>query len=185
MARAYLFVTLLGSLVLVAPGCGGGETASDGGLDAPSSSDPDAAGSDAAGSDAPAAADAPVAIDDGAAPDAPRAGDGVRCIGAPADCAAGEVCCSTPVETRCQAASMPCTGPAIACDGPEDCPGQACCGTGPGTSCAATCPADRICHETSECGAGESCCPIGGGPPRGALEHCIVLPPGTPCPLPP
>lgn len=110
--------------------------------------------------------------------------NGVECVGT-ANCAVGQVCCGGSTAIVCQSATAPCDGPVLACDGTEDCPGAVCCQT-IGTACAATCTGGvRICHADSECNTGERCCPNGGGVPQGALEHCLALAAGTPCPAPP
>ncbi|HEX7478448.1 MAG TPA: hypothetical protein VF331_11620 [Polyangiales bacterium] len=127
--------------------------------------------------------DAEVGLDSGSADsDAGRAG--VRCLGAVADCVAGQVCCHAATAFTCEAPSA-CTGDALACDGTEDCPGALCCGAAGGTACAASCSGYHICHSAAECGSGESCCPNGGSIYGGGLMHCLALAAGTVCPLPP
>jgi hypothetical protein len=125
-------------------------------------------------------------VDSGTPPaDAGSTGDGVRCVGAAADCTAGQICCSGPVDTECLDPGTMCMGQSFVCDGTEDCPGERCCGSGSGTECLPTCTGFHICHTAAECGDGESCCPNGGGVPGGTLMHCMALPAGTSCPLPP
>ena len=70
--------------------------------------------------------------------------DAVACPGAPGcSCGSGQVCCVKLVNNRVSSGSCTdltaCKGPALQCDGPEDCPsGQVCClvgTTGGGSSC--------------------------------------------------
>ena len=75
-------------------------------------------------------------------------------------CAPGEICCVTkqksPTEQGCSARAA-CEGIAAACDGPEDCPGELCCGdfdvsgdrylsVACGTACDGSDPLPIVCH---------------------------------------
>lgn len=95
---------------------------------------------------------------------APGAGS-VVCGSATCDVSTGSVCCGGLVSSfACVGPSAPCSYFKIACDGPEDCPGQLCCanlsllvGNG-GSSCQATCSGLNL-HVV--CGATPSVCPSG------------------------
>ena len=58
-----------------------------------------------------------------------------------------------------------CEGTPAACDGPEDCGGDICCGTFGGTTCETTCEGQgsaELCHSASDCSAsGDMCCDFG------------------------
>jgi hypothetical protein len=200
LRASFTFFFALGLSAL--PACGGGTTGTtdaasrlDAGSDASAANDAgsslDAGSSVDAGSsiDGGSSIDAGTSVDAGSSVDAnvdaSVVGNGVHCVGATADCAPGQVCCGGSIGVTCQDPDAICTGEALACDGTEDCPGARCCSTALGTECAASCTGYHLCHDASECGAGEGCCPNGGGIPAGALSHCTALPAGTSCPLPP
>lgn len=90
-----------------------------------------------------------------------------------ASCAADQKCCSDFLGgLACVALADSCAGTEAACDGIEDCNGNACCASLAGFSIAcgaATCD-DQICLDASDCtsDAAKQCC-LGGGDPWG---HC-------------
>jgi hypothetical protein len=103
--------------------------------------------------------------------------DGVICPGAPdCLCSGGQVCCVALVNGKASIGSCndlaACSGPAIACDGPEDCAaGQVCCWVdtvGGGSTCKA--PIDcfgsqeaAACRDDSQCSGIEHCTPADPG----------------------
>jgi hypothetical protein len=109
----------------------------------------------------------------------------VRCVGAPAPCTAGQICCGGPSGSTCQDPDAGCPGQRLACGGAQDCSASVCCGTAGSTACMAMCTGYHICSMSSECATGESCCPNGGGVPFGGLQHCLALAAGSSCPSPP
>jgi hypothetical protein len=109
---------------------------------------------------------------------------GAIACGAPSSfvaCAPGAICCAQKGgPTTCQVSACAASAISIACDGPEDCPGQVCCEkrTDPASAAAnAACdPAcagpfeASFCHVSADCPAGSECCPPG-GPTHG---RCVV-----------
>jgi hypothetical protein len=102
---------------------------------------------------------------------------GLQCGAAWCDTSTGNVCCET-TPTIC--GPGPC-GRGVqtdSCDGPEDCPGQACCLlVSPvfGAACQPTCSAAgnqryRICHTHDDCAPNQACCPL---EVSGGLRGCI------------
>jgi hypothetical protein len=108
---------------------------------------------------------------------------GVQCGSSFCDTSTGALCCETFPPT-CGAG--PCSSgiQAVACDGPEDCPGAVCClFVSPmfGSFCAMSCDNGGkqrgvICHTRADCSAGEVCCPL---EVSGGLSGCVQ---GTPNP---
>jgi hypothetical protein len=154
--------------------------------------------------------DSPVADADPNAPDAdPNAPDadltapdgmpastidgavGISC-GDTMTCTGTDECCVTnnggTAEFNCVAMGT-CQGASLACDGPEDCTGNACCLSGGGGGGSAECSdattcmgaALTLCHTDNECPA-----PQGGGAPKccpqtqfGSTQYCLPI--GTTC----
>ena len=88
----------------------------------------------------------------------------VSCLTEACDVNAGVVCCNgaaaNPSETLCQPAGDACKNWILACDSPDDCPGQRCCATRSpaytGSYCADNCAADSsptvtICASSADC----------------------------------
>ena len=101
-------------------------------------------------------------------PPAAGQGNGVMC--AANTCAAGTKCCTDQTHgvfaPKCAPSATPCLAASaqISCDGPEDCPGQACCveTLSQISGCQASCDGNtlaKLCHAAGDCGAGEMCCP--------------------------
>jgi hypothetical protein len=134
----------------------GEEGAADGDADADADGDADAD----ADADGDADADADAEADDGGGEVGPPT-TGVLC-GATEECDPGFDCCvATGTGATCIAEGSTCTGTFYTCDGPEDCAG-ACCLTLDGSGCQAMCDVATLCHVADDCGAGASCCPLGG-----------------------
>jgi hypothetical protein len=102
-------------------------------------------------------------------------------------CGAGQVCCWREVgptlSGQCQAPGDACApnGQIFACDSPEDCDGNACCGDAAGGStCSAgdTCPVIELCVEIDDCEAGEMCCDPPG--PVSPWTYARCMPGGCP-----
>jgi hypothetical protein len=150
-------------------GCGGdGSDASD---DAQNPTSDAAPGADATpGADAAPGADAVVDAASDAAPEADAA-VGVEC--GTMVCAPEQECCVTdPAGTpqyECIASGDPCGGVSAACDGPEDCGGNACCATLMGMSVSATCDTE------TECTGGLTLCHTGADCPT-LSPNCCALP---------
>ena len=108
----------------------------------------------------------------------------VACGSARCSLAAGELCCDDYQSPPTCTTSCPATFDGLACDGPEDCPGQKCCGSvdsdgATRSACATTCaqgPASALCHADSDCGMGLRCCPVNPDLYPG-VNDC-----GSPCP---
>ena len=94
-------------------------------------------------------------------------GDGVPCGGA--TCPAGQKCGTDQTmgsfRPKCVAsgAVYPAASALISCDGPEDCPGQACCveSLSQISGCQASCAGGTfapLCHTQADCAAGQTCC---------------------------
>ncbi len=113
------------------------------------------------GADAPDDRDASVGRD-GRDEDAPSAATTIACGQATCDRVAGLVCCRV-----AQVCATQCAGELpYACDGAEDCDGNACCAivgeTPLGSSCSASTMCDfgsKLCHGSGECTGGQTCCP--------------------------
>ena len=130
---------------------------------------------------------APVLPDpsDASALKAPAAGqgDGVKCGGG-GGCASGMKCCTDQTHgsfnPRCVAAGATCLAASaqLSCDGPEDCPGQACCieRVSQISGCQASCESGtyvRMCHAAGDCVGGQSCCPTTFTPNAGiSYSYC-------------
>jgi hypothetical protein len=95
-------------------------------------------------------------------------GNGVPCAGA--TCPSGQKCGTDQTtgsfRPKCVAstAAYPAATALISCDGPEDCPGQACCveSLSQISGCQASCETGtfaRLCHAQADCAAGQTCCP--------------------------
>jgi hypothetical protein len=92
---------------------------------------------------------------------------GVDCGGM--TCGASEICCVTlgggSAMPTCTTEAA-CMGATVTCDGPEDCPGQACCVMRTGMSGSVECgPSDcmlRACRSVADCPMGSMCCPFMG-----------------------
>ncbi len=151
-------------LCAVLLGCGGDDDPP-GSLDGPVvDADPSAPDADLSAPDAdPNAPDAAV-MADGAI--------GVEC--GDMLCQAEQECCATQannqVQYECIDSGQVCEGASAECDGPEDCGGNACCGTVTGMSFSATCSDTttcpgglRFCHTDGDCTQGaQNCCAIPG-----------------------
>jgi hypothetical protein len=114
--------------------------------------------------------DGPVVVDDDASvgrdgavdDDARSAADTIVCGQATCDRRQGLVCCRV-----AQVCAAQCDGElAYACDGAEDCGGNACCAivgeTPLGSTCSTTNMCDfgsKLCHGSGECTGGQTCCP--------------------------
>jgi hypothetical protein len=91
--------------------------------------------------------------------------DLVACGASTCDTAQNEQCCYTTTQgvVGC-AASCAQDALAVVCDGPEDCGGDACCGTlfaGYACEAAATCTSTgQLCHVKADCPAGFCCLPF-------------------------
>ena len=93
-------------------------------------------------------------------------------------CGAGEVCCATVGSTGITGSSCSaladCKGPAIGCDGPEDCPsGQVCCLLDNSTGGGSNCRDPKDCFGINEipmCRAQEHC---------DGIKECTPAKPGT------
>jgi hypothetical protein len=119
------------------------------------------------------------------APDAAQMQPGlVACGSSDCDVAQGETCClkvstGTP---SCGTSACPQFSTTIACDGPEDCGGTACCGSvAEGTACiaSAACASGiaQFCHADSDCPASlPTCCSIGYG--TWSVRACTGAPRG-------
>lgn len=91
----------------------------------------------------------------------------VACAAATCSLGAGQICCMENGPAPQCTTTCPSGDDSIACDGPEDCPGQVCCegpfSTGSHAACAAECVLGRtirVCHETSDCPDDAGCCPV-------------------------
>jgi hypothetical protein len=95
-----------------------------------------------------------------------------ECTRIPLDSPDNEVCCvSIDGDTHtssCQEPALTCDGPSlgmtVACDGPEDCGGLACCGNltaGFACTAEANCPEDiaQLCHRSADCPGDAQCIP--------------------------
>jgi hypothetical protein len=99
---------------------------------------------------------------------APANGPGqVRCASESCSLEAGQICCMLQGPAPTCTTACPVGSDSIACDGPEDCPGQVCCEgpdqTGSHATCATECTPGRtvrVCHDATHCPAGASCCPV-------------------------
>lgn len=100
---------------------------------------------------------------DGAGGATSTAKDGVDC-GLIGTCSVDTVCCVAPATGNVIQCATACGDKAstFACDGPEDCGGNACCGSlATGYACAATTTCgggvSQRCHAASDCTAGAQC----------------------------
>ncbi len=114
-------------------------------------------------------------------PPAAGQGNGVACGGAM--CAAGQKCGTDQThgsfQPKCVAsnAAYPAASALISCDGPEDCPGQACCieSLSQISGCQASCAGGtfaQLCHTQGDCAAGQMCCPTK-VPPQTGIRYSV------------
>src|SRR5262249_49525205 len=80
-------------------------------------------------------------------------------------CRSPKACCAGVSDLTCVDEADPCSGPKMACDGPEDCMGNGCCASGlSGCNSTPGCgPLITMCHSDKDCPSGRCTSTINGG----------------------